>query len=132
MIGGRVLDTSALADAATGKTIYARALIRTAVEHGIVLAVPTAALMAAWASVPAGDQPFLAMLLDLPVTVVDVLDAPAARAAGLLAGSADGPPADLVAAHVAHCAARRHWPVVTADPGPVRAVDPRVTVELLP
>jgi hypothetical protein len=38
MIGGRVLDSSALTDAASGLSIYARALIRTAVDVGIVLA----------------------------------------------------------------------------------------------
>ena len=89
MIGGRVLDTSALVDAATGKSIYARALIRTAVDQGIVLAVPATALMAAWAALPPSGRPFLGLLPELPVAVVDHLDETSARDAGLLLADAE-------------------------------------------
>lgn len=134
MIGGQVLDTSALTDAATGRSIYARALIRTAVEVGVVLAVPAAALMRAYASVPADARPFLDLLLDLPVAVFEPLDHATLQTAGVLladAGAADSPDG-LAAAHVAVVARRRGWPVVTADGGLLRRLVPDVEIELLP
>lgn len=51
MIGGRVLDVSALVDYGTGR-VYVRALVGAAVRSGgLVLAVPAAALrwMNSWA-----------------------------------------------------------------------------------
>ena len=44
MIGGRVLDATALAAFAIGRPVYVRALVWAAVEENIVLAVPSAAL----------------------------------------------------------------------------------------
>jgi len=133
VIGGRVLDVSALTDAAIGKTVYTRALVRTAVEHGIVLAVPTAALMAAWSAIAPGDRPFLEILLDLPVAVIEPLDESSARDAGLLLATARDPSAaSVVAGHVAWSARRRGWPVVTAEPGPLRSIDPTVEIDPLP
>ena len=134
MIGGSVLDTSALVDAATGRSIYARALIRTAVEVGVVLAVPAAALMQAYASVPAGGRPFLDLLLDLPVAVFEPLDVAALQAAGIMlsdSGAADRPGA-LAVAHVALVARRRGWPVVTTAPDLLLRVVPELEIELLP
>jgi hypothetical protein len=49
VIGGRVLDASALVAFASGDSIYAAALVWTAVEEGIVLVVPSTAIAAAWA-----------------------------------------------------------------------------------
>jgi hypothetical protein len=135
MIGGRVLDSSALVDAATGKSIYVRALVQTAVQHGIVLAVPTAALTTAWAAVTDRERPRLEVLLDTPVTVIDVLDRAAARDTGLLlAKAASGPAAQtqVAAGQVALSARRRNWPVVSTDPQPVRAIDPDLDFESLP
>lgn len=112
MIGGQVLDTSALIDAATGRSIYARAMIRTAVEVGIVLAVPAAALMQAYASVPVGGRPFLDLLLDIPVAVFEPLDQATLQSAGALladAGAGDAPHG-LATAHTALVAHRRGWP----------------------
>jgi hypothetical protein len=131
MIGGVVLDTSSLTDAATGATIYTRAKIRTAVEYGIVLAIPTAALAAAWAQVPPSGYPFLALAADLSVAVTDPLDEATARDIGLLLSAAQPGP-DLAAAHVAHTARRRGWPVLTADPQPILAIDPTIEIEHMP
>ncbi|MEN3358237.1 MAG: hypothetical protein V7637_2219 [Mycobacteriales bacterium] len=131
MIGGVVLDTSSLTDAATGATVYTRAKIRTAVEYGIILAIPTAALAAAWAQVPPSGYPFLALAADLSVAVADPLDEATARDLGLLLAAA-GPGPDLVAAHVVCSARRRGWPVLTADPAPLLAIDPGIDIERLP
>jgi hypothetical protein len=131
VIGGRVLDTSALEDFATGKSVYAQTLVWVALEYGIVLAVPATALMAAWSSVPATDPHPLAVLLDLPVTVVDELDEAAARKAGLLVGASTAPGA-LAPGHVAWSAHRRGWPVITGEPDQLRAIDPDVQIEALP
>jgi hypothetical protein len=128
---GRILDATALADAATGRTLYARALIRTAVEHNITLAIPTTALLAAWADIPTGDRPFLDLALELPVAVLDVLDADAARDSGLLLADADRS-SGLDSAHTALSARRRQWAVVTSQPGRLHAIDPDLEIEQLP
>jgi hypothetical protein len=133
MIGGRVIDSGVLVDAAAGKTIYSRALIRTAVEHSIVLAVPATALMTAWAAIPVRERPLLDLVLDIPVAVIDPLDPPAARDAGVLVADApDGAATNLCAGHVALSARRRKWPVVTTEPRPLRAIDPTLELETLP
>ncbi len=45
MIGGRVLDTSALEHVATGRSVYARALVWAVVEQNNVLVVPTPSVL---------------------------------------------------------------------------------------
>jgi predicted nucleic acid-binding protein len=104
----RRLDASALVAFASGRSIYAAALVWTAVEEGLVLAVPSSAIAAAWGELTEKDHPVLEVLLRLPVTVVENLDQPAAREVGARVG-------DVVDAHAVHCAARRGWPLVTAD-----------------
>lgn len=108
MIGGRVLDASAIVAFATGDSIYAAALIWTAVEEGIVLVLPSSAIAAAWARLRDKNHPVLEVLLNLPVTVVDNLDATRARAVGAIGG-------DLPDAHAVLCARDRGYPLVTAD-----------------
>lgn len=108
MIGGRVFDASALVAFAGGESIYAAALVWTAVEEGIVLVVPSTAIAAAWAQLPDKDHPVLEVLLNLPVTVVDNLDATRARAVGAFGG-------DQPDAHALLCADERGFPLVTAD-----------------
>jgi hypothetical protein len=107
VIGGRVLDASALVAFASGTSIYAAALVWTAVEEGMVLAVPSSALATVWSELAEKDHPVLEVLLGLPTTVVDDLDQATAREVGARGG-------DLVAAHAVHCAVRRGWPLVTA------------------
>ncbi|MGH3829053.1 MAG: PIN domain-containing protein [Pseudonocardiaceae bacterium] len=109
MIGGRVLDTSALLAFARGTSIYAAAAVWTAVEESIVLIVPSTAVAAAWAGLVDEHRPVLDVLLHLPVTVIDNLDEARARAVGQLGGSQ----AD---AHAIACARERGWPLLTAHP----------------
>lgn len=109
MIGGRVLDTSALLAFARGTSIYAAAAVWTAVEESIVLIVPSTAVAAAWAELADEHRLVLDVLLQLPVTVIDALDATRARAVGELGG----PQAD---AHAIACAQGRGWPLLTAHP----------------
>jgi len=131
VIGGRVFDTSALEHFATGRSIYARALVWAAVEQGDVLVVPTTALTAAWATIAPEAYPVLEVLLDLPNTVIEVLDRSTAHQLGALLGTA-GRPAELIASHVVWCGRQRGWPILTAAPGPLRQLDPEVEIEELP
>ncbi len=112
MIGGRVLDSSAVIAFADGSSVYAAALVWTAVEEGLILLLPSSAIAAAWAALPDKDHPVLEVLLQLPVTVVDDLDQARAREVGALGG-------DTLDAHALLCAAQRGWPLVTADPRPL-------------
>jgi hypothetical protein len=97
----------------------------------MVLAVPAAALAAAWARTPAQAHDALAVLLDLPNTVVEPLGPTEAREIGqLLAG--DGADDGVRAGQVAACGMRRGWPVVTGDPATLRRIDPRVELDELP
>jgi hypothetical protein len=128
-LSGRVLDTTAILYLATGTTLDGRAFVRAAVARGATLAVPAAALAAAWAlSAPAGRL-FLDILLDLSVVVVDPLDTPTARAIGrALTGSRQ----PLDAGHVIATARARGWPVVTAEPDRLRTLASDVDTEPLP
>ncbi|MGH3679738.1 MAG: hypothetical protein ACRDT2_05690 [Natronosporangium sp.] len=129
MIGGRVLDAPTLAGFA-GELPYPQALVWTAVQEDIVLAVPAAALTSAWARTPAGVHDALDVLLGLPNTVVEPLDRDAAGEVGPLLAGGD---VDAVrAGQVVHSGIRRGWPVVTAEPAPLRAIDPRVEIDELP
>lgn len=126
MIGGRVLDTSALVAFAGGESIYAAALVWTAVEEGIVLVVPSTAIAAAWAQLPDKDHPVLEVLLNLPVTVVDALDAARARGVGAFGG-------DQLDAHALLCAHDRGYPLVTADAARYTGIrPPGVDIDQLP
>jgi hypothetical protein len=109
VIGGRVLDASALLAFARGTSIYASAVVWTAVEESIVLIVPSTAVAAALTELAVEHRPVLNVLLQLPVTVIDALDERRARAVGQLGGhQAD--------AHAIACAQERGWPLLTAHP----------------
>lgn len=132
MIGGRVLDTSALVGLATGRSQYGLALVWTAVERGIVLAVPTAALAQACLELPPRLAQSLHTLLAQPVTVVEILTAPVAFEIGDLPNDESEHTVSLTVAHVVWSAKHRGWPVVTAEPEAVRSLNPEVKVERLP
>lgn len=110
MIGGRILDASAIVAFATGTSIYAQALVWTAVEEGIVLVLPSTAVAAAWTELSEKDHPVLEVLLQLPVTVVDDLTTARARTVGVHGG----PTLD---AHALICARERGWPLVSDEAG---------------
>lgn len=129
MIGGRVFDVSAVVGFATARSVYAEALVMTAIEENIVLLVPSAALVRAAALVPAGHQLGVDVLLGLPCTVVDTLDTAQARTISALLHQRGQPGFDVTAAHVVHCAGHRAWPVVTDEPQPLLALDSSVHIE---
>jgi hypothetical protein len=130
MIGGRVLDATALAAFAIGRPVYVRALVWAAVEENIVLAIPSTALSRAWALLEPEHHPALQVLLDLPNTVIDELGTASAWESGLLLAAAGQD--DIVAGQVAASARRRGWPAVTGEPGTLRKLDTSVTIEELP
>jgi len=131
VIGGRVLDSDALTDFATIRTVYTQTLTWFAVDHGVVLAVPAAALAAAWPRKRA-EREVLNVLLSLPVTIIDPLDDDAASGMGALLATKTAVAPDVVAAHVAYSAHRRGWPVVTTRPARLRALVPDLEIEDLP
>lgn len=118
----------ALESAATGKHIYSRALIATAlVGQDITLVIPVTAYVQALAAIPQ-DLRWQLMLLTTAGTVdLDLLDdrEKAHEVADLGA-------ADTTTAHVVWCALRRRWPVVTDRGHELRAIAPTVLIEPLP
>jgi hypothetical protein len=130
MIGGRVLDASALAAFATGRPVYVRALVWAAVEENLVLAIPSAALGRAWSLVDPEHHAALQVLLGLPNTVIDELSPTMAQESGLLMAASGQD--DLVAGQVAATVRRRGWPAVTGEPGALRKMDETVAIEELP
>ena len=116
MIGGRVLDASAVIAFAAGRSVYAAALVWTAVEEGIVLTLPSTAVASAWSALQEKDHPVLEVLLHLPVAVSDDLTATRARAVGAIGG-------DQMHAHALLCARERGWALVTAEAGSYSGVD---------
>jgi hypothetical protein len=130
MIGGRVLDGSALVAFATGRPVYMRALVWAAVEENLVLAVPSAALGRAWAQLEPQHHAALQVLLGLPNTVIHDLSPSMAQESGLLLAASGQD--DIVAGQVVSTARQRGWPAVTGDPGTLRKVDGAVPIEELP
>ena len=130
-VGGRILDSSAILAFVAGKP-YSSAIVWHAVDQGVVLAVPAAALAEAWAQTSPKDYDVLRVLLSLPVVVVDAMTAAdAVDSASLLGG--DGGPALVAAAHVVRRAqARPGWAIVTDRAETLRAMDPQAEVDELP
>jgi hypothetical protein len=133
VIAGKVLDPSAALAVAAGRTQYAHALLRTSLNIGIVLVLPAAALAEAWARADPADRPLLEEFAEhLAVVVVEPLTASDAGPVGLLRRAAGDAAADLGTAQAVHVGLQRGWPVVTAVPDLVRALDPGVAVDELP
>ncbi|MET7424941.1 hypothetical protein [Dactylosporangium sp. NPDC005555] len=130
-VGGRILDSSAILGFVAG-TPYSSAIVWHAVDQGVVLAVPAAALAEAWAQTSPKDYDVLKVLLSLPVVVVDDLTAADAVDSGVLF-SGDGGPALIAAAHVVRRAqARPGWAIVTDRPDVLRTLDPYAEIDELP
>lgn len=127
MIGGKVLDASALVALVSGR-ISALTWLAIAGNAGVVLYVPSLALAEVRAVRPdAGPQ--LADLVGHTQVVVGELDAGAAAAVGQLLERAGA--FDALAGHVVYVARQRGWPALTDDPGRLHRVDPGLEVELL-
>ena len=126
MIGGRVLDPSAVRAFADQRSVYASALVWTATEEDIVLLVPASVVSEVRAGIDDAARDVLEVLLGLPVAVVDPLDEDrAVRAADLIEIVGD-----LSSAHAAVCALDRGWPLVTEVPARYEAVAGLVVEEL--
>lgn len=132
MIGGRVFDTSAIIDFATGRTRYAEAVVWASVEQQVIVLIPVTALAVALAGIPSRRHDVVSVLLGLPVTVVADLSQPAATEMARTLRRARRGAGALAAAHVVYCARDRSWPVLTDDPGPLRELWPGVALEPLP
>jgi predicted nucleic acid-binding protein len=127
VIGGKVLDASALAALVRGR-VSAAAWFATARTLSLPLYLPTLALAEVRAVRPdAGAQ--LAEVLGHPSLVLGELDATAARQVDQLLLAAGV--FDACAGHVVHAARTRGWAVLSDDAGRLRRVDPDVQIELL-
>lgn len=92
-------------------------------------ATPPTALLQAWAGVP----PHLELFLDAPTVVVEDLGASVASRAGVRAYPAcQAGRLDVAAAHAVDVAIARGLTILTAQPRPLRAIDPDVEIEELP
>ncbi|WP_433199351.1 hypothetical protein ACQP00_26820 [Dactylosporangium sp. CS-047395] len=130
-VGGRILDSSAILGFVAGKP-YSSAIVWHAVDQGVVLAVPAAALAEAWAQTSPKDYDVLKVLLSLPVVVVDDLTAADAMDGGAMFAG-DGGPATVAAAHVVRRAqARPGWAIVTDRADVLRTLDPQAEIDELP
>jgi hypothetical protein len=132
VIGGRVLDSTAVRAIASGDSEYAAALLAVATELGITLAVPATALEEAWRWSTPAERPWLELLTQAsPVVVLD-LDAAAARETGLLASDAGHPQSEPATAQSVVVALQRDWPVVTRYPDAVLLLSSKVRTETIP
>lgn len=132
-MSGRVLTSSAIVDIATNRSVYGRAFLVAAVELGQTLPTPSTALLQAWAVVPPQARALLDLLLDAPAVIVEDLTGTAAARAGVRAHPAHQAGLfDVAAAHAVDVATIRGVAILTAEPGPLRAVDPDVEIEELP
>jgi hypothetical protein len=133
--GGWVLDHHAIAAWARVEP-YAQSLVWSAMEVGMAMAVPVAALPLAYAATRESDHDVLRALLELPVTLRDPLtEADAPELGRILAGAAD--PAALSADALAlacavHSSHRRGWPVLTGSAAALWALDPELGMDELP
>ncbi len=127
MIGGKVLDASALAALVRGR-VAAAAWFATARTMSLPLYLPTLALAEVRAVRP-DSGPQLAEVLGHPSVVLGELDAVSAGQVDQLLMEADV--FDGCAGHIVHTARQRGWPALTADPGRLRRVDPALELDLL-
>jgi hypothetical protein len=132
-VSGRVLTSSAIVDIATDRSVYGRAFLVAAVELGMTLATPATALLQAWATVPPQARALLELFVDAPAVVVDDLGASVASRVGVRAYPAyQAGLLDIAAAHAVDVAIACGLPILTAQPDPLRAIDPDVEIEELP
>ncbi|HJT03994.1 MAG TPA: PIN domain-containing protein [Pseudonocardiaceae bacterium] len=130
MIGGKVIDSSALAAYVRG-SVAMDSWLAVAKELGIVLYVPALAVIevrTVCAVYPHTDT-LLARLLDHPSVIHSVLSSADARKVIHLldeSGAWDG-----IAGHVILMARQRGWPVLTTDPDRLRRIVPDLHLDLL-
>ena len=132
MIGGRVLDPTAVMAMAIGDSPYAQALLDVATQMNIPLAVPAVALQAAWQAAEPEHWPWLELLTEAATVIVVPLDAEQARDAGLLAALSGNPDVHPAASHSALIGVRRGWPIVTRRPNVIQGLSSDVRTETMP
>ena len=121
-----VFDAGALIEFDRGDSRM-RALVRLARDRASTLVIPAGALAQAWRD--GSRQARLAALVGSETTIVEVLDEPAAKAAGVLCGRSRT--SDIVDASVVVAARAYGAVVVTTDPGDLRRIDPALDVHPL-
>ena len=117
---GITLDAGALI-ALERRNPRIRALLATAHDHGLSVAVPTGVIAQVWRG-GAGSQVPIARLLNDPWIEKVPLDEPLARAAGVRCGSTGH--SDIVDASVVLCALERGHHIVTSDPHDIGLLAP--------
>ncbi|WP_454197450.1 hypothetical protein [Nocardia sp. Marseille-Q1738] len=126
-LGGVVLDAAAVV-AFVHRANYAQAVVWATVDAGNTIIVPSTVLAAARTHIPDDRLDILAVLVDLPHTVVPSFDrAPAHRL-----HMAHGAGALTAAGHATREAVCRDWPCLTSRPKRLRQIDPRVIIDALP
>lgn len=120
---GATLDAGALIALEAGSRRMA-VLVEEALAERAVLAIPAGVVAQAWRG--GARQVRVARLLRASVTSVVPLDERQALRVG--ARCAATGVADVVDVSVALCARDRGHPVVTSDPGDIRAADPALTL----
>jgi hypothetical protein len=132
-VSGRVLTSSAIVDIVTDRSVYGQAFLVAAVELGMIFPTPSTALLQAWAAVPPQARALLELFLDAPAVVVEDLTVSVAGRAGVRAHPAHRAGCfDVAAAHAVDVAMARGLAILTAEPGPLRAIHPAVEIEELP
>jgi PIN domain nuclease of toxin-antitoxin system len=132
VIGGVVVDATALSDLAQGISPCATEYVDVALGVVDAIGIPAGALAECWAQVPEKAQAFLAMFTGLPIVVVKALDETDAIDAGAAAAEAGQTGATVGLMHAVLIASSRGWPLLTADSAAARALNPKVMVEQLP
>jgi len=119
-----VLDAGALIQFDRGHPRM-RALIRLALDRSSPLIVPAGVLGQVWRD--GSRQVPLVALLSARMTMVESLDEPIAKAAGVLCGRSRT--ADVIDASVVLAARSRDAVVVTTDGSDLRRIDPELEIE---
>ncbi len=126
MIGGKILDPSALAAQAQG-SIGMETWLAVTVPTGLVLYLPAVAAAEAQTVYP--DNERLGRLLRHPsVVLAELSRTDASKVARLLA---EAKVWDGCAGNVILVARQRGWPVLTTDPGRLQRIAPDLDVDLL-
>lgn len=128
-IGGLILDTSALVTAARG-SLHMQALFSLSHARVIPLLAPATCVADAAADLHPHGREALTAILRFPLVTLAALDEHQATGSGILRSAHS--PAGTTEGHVAYLAAARRWPVITADPGPLRRLYPDIEIETLP
>jgi hypothetical protein len=125
VIDGVVLDAGAFI-AAERRMMRMVALVRRFVEDEVPLVTSAGVVAQVWRGGGHHQAPVASLL---GRTVVVDLTAQVARTLGVMLATAKA--SDAVDAHVAFLARQRGWTVLTSDPQDLRAIDPKLRIEII-